>query len=340
MYIEERWAAANKNFDRGKMQVEKLVLHSPGTAQPDADKLFAYYNNPAVNALPHAFLERSGRVLQLMPWDNVGAHVGAGPKGGWNGLSIGVEVCEPAGHTYLPNSGTMVGYDVKANAAYFADIYEQAIQLFAYLCERYGLTEKDIYCHAEVHRLGYGSNHIDIEHWWPKHGKNMDTFRADVGARLRGDSSAATGPAEPETEYTSGMYKVLADNLTIRRGPGTDYEAVGYITDHGCYTMTEVVNGHWGRLKSGAGYISVYKAYCRKISGEQEKLPAMVKVKAPELNIRSGPGTDYPVTGVIRDQGSYTVIQTSAGNGADLWGKLKSGAGWIALGGAFTSRLE
>ena len=338
MYIEERWAAANKNFDRGKMQVEKLVVHSPGTAQPSADVFYSNYNRTGANALPHAFLERSGRVLQLMPWDNVGCHVGAGTNGGWNGLSIGVEVCEPAGHTYLPNSGTMVGYDAQKNAAYFADIYEQAIQLFAYLCERYGLTERDIYCHAEVHRLGYGSNHIDIEHWWPKHGKNMDTFRADVGARLQGETWR---PADPE--YTPGMYKVLADNLTIRRGPGTDYEAVGYITDHGCYTAVEIINGHWGKLKSGAGYISVHKAYCRKVSGGQEdreKLPAMVKVKDAALNIRSGPGTDYQVTGVIRDQGSYTVTETSAGNGADLWGKLKSGAGWIALGGAFTSQPE
>ena len=337
MNVVEKWAEANKNFDRGKMQVEKLVVHSPGTAQPDADKLFEYYNNPAVNALPHAFLERSGRVLEVMPWDNVGAHVGAGPKGGWNGLSIGVEVCEPAGHTYLPNSGTMVGYDVKANAAYFADIYEQAIQLFVYLCERYGLTERDIYCHAEVHRLGYGSNHIDIEHWWPKHGKNMDTFRADVGARLRGES-----PAQPDEEYGPGMYQVIVPDLTIRKGPGTNYEETGHITDEGAYTVIEIQNGYWGRLKSGAGWISVYEKYCRKLSSEQEgqeKLPAMVKVKE-DLNIRSGPGTDYPVLGVIRDQGSYTVVQTSAGNGADLWGKLKSGAGWIALGGDFTSQPQ
>lgn len=340
MYIEEKWAASNPYFDRGKMRVEKLVLHSPGTSQPNADVFYSNYNRPGANALPHAFLERSGRVLQLMPWNNVGCHVGAGPKGGWNGLSIGVEVCEPAGHTYLPNSGTMVGYDVKANVAYFADIYEQAIQLFVYLCERYGLTERDIYCHAEVHRLGYGSNHIDIEHWWPKHGKNMDTFRADVGARLRGET---VQPAEPDTEYTSGMYKVLADNLTIRRGPGTDYEAVGYITDHGCYTATEVVNGHWGKLKSGAGYISVHKAYCRRVGDTDtpaHKLPYMVKVLDGALNIRSGPGTNYPVTGVIRDKGSYTVTQEAAGQGADLWGKLKSGAGWIALGGDYTTLPE
>ena len=34
------------------------------------------------------------------------------------------------------------------------------------------------------------------------------------------------------------------------------------ITDRGTYTITEIQNGYWGRLKSGAGWISVHEAYC------------------------------------------------------------------------------
>lgn len=340
MYIEEKWATASPYFDRGKMKVEKLVVHSPGVAQPSADVFYGNYNRQGAGALPHAFLERSGRVLQLMPWDNVGCHVGAGSKGGWNGLSIGVEICEPAGHTYQPNSGTMIGYDVQANAAYFAEIYEQAVQLYAYLCQRFCLTEKDIYCHAEVHRLGYASNHIDIEHWWPKHGKSMDIFRADVGARLKKES-IPVGPAQPEEPYTPGKYQVTVPDLTVRSGPGADFAAVGNIRDRGVYTVVEIQNGYWGRLLSGAGWISVHKSYCRKIEEtlgtSSVQTPVMVKVLKPELNIRSGPGTDCPVTGVIRDQGSYTIVETASGQGADLWGRLKSGAGWIAIGGSFTT---
>lgn len=52
----------------------------------------------------------------------------------------------------------------------------------------------------------------------------------------------------------------------------------------------------------------------------------LVKVTADGLNIRKGPGTNYSVVGVIRDKGTYTIVETS-GN----WGKLKSGAGWIHL---------
>lgn len=51
-----------------------------------------------------------------------------------------------------------------------------------------------------------------------------------------------------------------------------------------------------------------------------------IKVINNALNIRSGAGTTYKITGCIRDKGTYTITQTS-GN----WGKLKSGAGWICI---------
>ena len=54
--------------------------------------------------------------------------------------------------------------------------------------------------------------------------------------------------------------------------------------------------------------------------------PYTVKVMVDELNIRSGPGTNYPIVGTIKDHGVYTIVQEQNG-----WGKLKSGAGWICL---------
>ena len=51
-----------------------------------------------------------------------------------------------------------------------------------------------------------------------------------------------------------------------------------------------------------------------------------VKVTTSALNIRSGPGTNNKVVGIIRDRGVYTIVDEKSG-----WGKLKSGAGWISL---------
>lgn len=59
----------------------------------------------------------------------------------------------------------------------------------------------------------------------------------------------------------------------------------------------------------------------------------LVRITTGALNIRTGPGTNYDITGCIRDRGVYTIVETQ-GN----WGRLKSGAGWICLD--YTSRLD
>ena len=53
--------------------------------------------------------------------------------------------------------------------------------------------------------------------------------------------------------------------------------------------------------------------------------PVLAKVKVPVLNIRAGAGMNYPITGQIRDMGTYPLFSVSNG-----WGKLKNG-GWISL---------
>ena len=66
-----------------------------------------------------------------------------------------------------------------------------------YLCKQYGLTEKDIICHSEGYKQGVASNHGDVMHWFPKHGKSMDTFRADVKNALAAESTTdVTVPTE------------------------------------------------------------------------------------------------------------------------------------------------
>ena len=61
---------------------------------------------------------------------------------------------------------------------------------------------------------------------------------------------------------------VSITDLNIRKGPGTDYAATGSHTGKGTFTIVEVKSGKgstagWGRLKSGAGWISL--DYAKKI---------------------------------------------------------------------------
>ena len=65
------------------------------------------------------------------------------------------------------------------------------------------------------------------------------------------------------------LVKVSISDLNIRKGPGTDYAKTGKFTGKGVFTILEVKSGKgstagWGRLKSGAGWISL--DYAEKIS--------------------------------------------------------------------------
>ena len=73
-------------------------------------------------------------------------------------------------------------------------------------------------------------------------------------------------PEQPETEVAFEPYliKVTATGLYIRKGPGTNYEKVGLISGDArkyAYTIVDEADGEgatkWGKLKSGAGWISL-----------------------------------------------------------------------------------
>ena len=66
---------------------------------------------------------------------------------------------------------------------------------------------------------------------------------------------------------------------------------------------------------------------CSRKSLFRTMLQGLYKVTTDALNIRSGPGTENDITGVIEDRGVYTIVQIENGN----WGRLLSGAGWICL---------
>ena len=85
---------------------------------------------------------------------------------------------------------------------------------------------------------------------------------------------------------------------------------------------------------AGAGYgekILVILEGILGMAGGAVFRPYLVRVSIPDLNIRKGPGTDYGKTGKYTGAGIFTIIEETDGKGASGWGRLKSGAGWIAL---------
>ena len=116
---------------------------------------------------------------QTLPWNWRGWHCGSGRSGSANNTHISFEICED-------------GLD---DREYFDAVYREAVELTAHLCELYGLDPLEdgvVICHSEGYRRGVASNHGDVMHWFPKFGKNMDGFRADVSRELKGDEDDMT----------------------------------------------------------------------------------------------------------------------------------------------------
>jgi hypothetical protein len=186
-----------------KMTVKGICVHSTGANNPNLRRYVGpddgllgknQYNNHWNTAKPggrqvcvHAFIGKladgSVATYQTLPWDMRGWHGGSGSKGSVNDGWISFEICE----------------DGLTDKAYFEKIYAEAVDLCAYLCKLYNIKPESpsLICHCEGHKLGMASNHGDVMHWFPKHGKNMDTFRADVKAAM--GTAATPAPSAPAT---------------------------------------------------------------------------------------------------------------------------------------------
>ena len=125
----------------------------------------------AVHAFIGKMADGSVAIVQTLPWTMRAWHAG---KSKGNNQYIGFEICED-------------GLD---DPEYFAAVYRAAVELTAYLCKLNGwdpLADGTVICHAEGYRRGVASNHGDVLHWFPRHGKTMDDFRADVARILNGE---------------------------------------------------------------------------------------------------------------------------------------------------------
>ena len=60
----------------------------------------------------------------------------------------------------------------------------------------------------------------------------------------------------------------------------------------------------------------------------------LVKVLVDDLNVRTGPSTDYRVVSQVHKGEVYTIVKVS-GN----WGRLKSGVGWISIHNKYVKKL-
>ncbi|MCD8396476.1 MAG: hypothetical protein LUD12_04745 [Lachnospiraceae bacterium] len=65
-----------------------------------------------------------------------------------------------------------------------------------------------------------------------------------------------------------------------------------------------------------------------------------IKISRNDLSVFDGPGYDYSYCTAIWDSGTYTIVQEEQDEEGNLWGKLKSGIGWIDLAEAVSEAAD
>lgn len=320
-----------------------LMLHSVGCAQSKATVFINGFNSPSALSV-HGFIDaNTGDLYQALPWTYSASHCGSGSKGSGNSTHIGVEMCEPDEIVYTGGANfTIADSKLPAARKKAATAYNAAVELFAYLCNKFKLDPlKDgvVISHAEGYARGIASNHVDPTHLWKGLGLSytMDGFRKDVASAM---GIKASVPVESAKSDSSASKEAETSNSVTYRVRKSWNDAASQV---GAYKTLE-------NAKKAADKNPGYKVYNQNGSVvytseaevEPEKKteltnkPFTVQVSITNLNIRTGPSTDYPTNGRCTGRGVFTIVDTCKGNGSTAgWGLLKAYEtdknGWISL---------
>ena len=223
MRIIQQYLTRNDCYRAGRtIRPQGVMVHSTGANNPSVARYVPgddvigrnQYGNdwdrPGLEKCAHAFVGRfaDGLVgtVQTLPWNRRGWHCGRGKNGSANDTHISFEICE----------------DGLTDASYFKAVYQEAVELTAHLCKEYNLdplADGVVICHQEGYRRGIASNHGDVLHWFPKFGKTMDDFRADVARWMEGGDETVT--YEQWKEY---MDRYLAERAEL---PANEWAQAG-----------------------------------------------------------------------------------------------------------------
>lgn len=199
-----------------KQKIRGGMLHSTGANNPFLSRYLPndgivgpnrynnHWNQPKPggrNVCVHGFIGKDKddrvRTYQTLDWNHVAWHSGRGRRGSANTMGyFGIEMCE----------------DDLNDRDYFLECYRQAVELFAHIftIEKLPVNETTIIDHSEGHKMGIASNHGDVMHWFRRHGKTMDDFRADVKKEMAKDNTHITINKSPQSKPAVSKTTLLA----------------------------------------------------------------------------------------------------------------------------------
>lgn len=147
-------------------------------------------------------------------------------------------------------------------------VYKTLVKLCVDICKRNG-KKKLIWFGDKTKSLNYSPKSdemvITVHRWFANKscpGNWLYSRLSKLAAEVTKQLGGATEKAEPEKKSASFKVRVSIDDLNIRKGPGTNYARTGLYTGKGTFTIIKMKSGQgskagWGKLKSGAGWISL-----------------------------------------------------------------------------------
>jgi N-acetylmuramoyl-L-alanine amidase len=171
--IIQRFLTNNLCFQKGVLiSPTGIMLHSTACPGVPPENFVSSWNVPMPNnrkVCVNGFI-KPGVVYQTLPWNMRSWHCG----GLGNNTNIGFEICEPKNY---------------ADKKYFLEVKQTALELCAYLCNKYNISVARVTSHCEGYRnygSVYASNHGDLDHWWKKSfNYTMDDFRMELVRYLK-----------------------------------------------------------------------------------------------------------------------------------------------------------
>src|SRR5690606_25843071 len=291
MKLNTRFMTKNDCYKAGrKISPQGIMIHSTATPGVMAADWFNRWNKSyqagetSRQVAVHAFLDDK-EVWQYLPWNHRGWHCG----GRANNTHIGIEICEPGGFSYGRGSA-MVGYDTKKNEDYFRKAWDNAVKLCVQLCKTYDFTERDILCHSEGHEKGIASNHFDVMHWFPKHGENMNTFRAAVKLALN------EANADPETSSSIKVGDVVEVKSSIAKYYPGGATIQSWVKTGSYHKVTQIVSNGKPVIKGGKPCVLLGKTIGKNNGKESNGIMSWIDKDALTL-INSSTKTEKPSKG-------------------------------------------
>lgn len=156
-----------------------------------------------------------------------------------------------------------VACDPTAPYAINGKAYASLINLLVDICERNNI--KKLRWRGDKSLVGQvNKQNMTVHRWFSATecpGEYLYSRMGAIAAEVNKQLSPKTTTTSTETNKYY-MIKVTASALNVRKGPGMNYDVVDRIRDKGVYTIVDETAGEgsskgWGKLKSGAGWISL-----------------------------------------------------------------------------------